>query len=146
YEYYNKVASFGGPQSGINGQVIRYADVLLMLAESYIQQGNIGSQPLTLINLVRSRPSVKAPVYMSLGSQANAMSILMRERQLELTGEQSRYFDLIRWGIAKQTINAERQIEEGTQPFQDKNVLLPIPLAEKNANSAVAKDISGDWN
>jgi len=74
------------------------------------------------------------------------MTILMRERQLELTGEQSRYFDLIRWGIAKQTINAERQIEDGTQPFQDKNVLFPIPLAEKNANATVAKDISGDWN
>ena len=146
YEYYNKQASFGGPQSGINGQVIRYADVLLMLAESYIQQGNTGSQPLTLINQVRSRPSVKAPAYASLGSQENAMSILMRERQLELTGEQSRYFDLIRWGIAKQTINAEMHVENGTQPFQDKNVLLPIPLAEKNSNSAVAKDISGDWN
>jgi hypothetical protein len=146
YEYYNKQSSFGGPQSGINGQVIRYADVLLMLAESYIQQGNTGAQPLALINQVRSRPSVNAPVYTSLGSQANAMSILMRERQLELTGEQSRYFDLIRWGIAKQTINAERQVEDGTQPFQDKHVLFPIPLAEKNANSAVAKDISGDWN
>jgi len=146
YEYYNKVSSYGGPQSGINGQVIRYADVLLMLAESYIQQGNTGVQPLALINQVRSRPSVNAPLYTSLGSQTVAMDILARERQLELTGEQSRYFDLIRWGIAKQTINAERQVEDGTQPFQDKNLLFPIPLAEKNANSAVAKDIVGDWN
>ncbi len=146
YEYYNKVASFGGPTSGINGQVIRYADVLLMLAESYIQQGNTGAQPLALINQVRSRPSVNAPLYTSLGSQTEAMTILMRERQLELTGEQSRYFDLIRWGIAQQTINAERLIEDGTQPFQAKNVLFPIPLAEKNANPNVADDISGDWN
>jgi len=38
------------------------------------------------------------------------------------------------------------QIENGTQPFQDKNVLFPIPLSEKNANATVAKDISGDWN
>ncbi|MBB6131134.1 RagB/SusD family nutrient uptake outer membrane protein [Mucilaginibacter lappiensis] len=146
YEYYNKVESFGGPQSGINGQVIRYADVLLMLAEAYIQQGNTGGQPLALINQVRSRPSVNAPLYTSLGGQSQAMTILMRERQLELTGEQSRYFDLIRWGIAKQTINTERQAEDGTQPFQDKNVLLPIPISEKNANPNVAKDISGDWN
>ena len=146
YEYYNKVASFGGPQSGINGQVIRYADVLLMLAESYIQQGNVGAQPLALINQVRSRPSVNAPLYPSLGTQANAMTILMRERQLELTGEQARYFDLIRWGIAKQTINAEMQAEKGIAPFQDKNVLFPIPLSEKNSNSAVAADVSADWN
>jgi hypothetical protein len=146
YEYYNKVASFGGPQSGINGQVIRYADVLLMLAEAYIQQGNTGSQPLALINQVRSRPSVNAPLYTSLGGQPQAMTILMRERQLELTGEQSRYFDLIRWGIARQTINSQRQAEDGTQPFLEKNTLLPIPLSEKNANPNVGKDISNDWN
>jgi len=146
YEYYNKVASYGGPQSGINGQVIRYADVLLMLAESYIQQGNTGAVPLGLINQVRSRPSVNAPLYTSLGSQTQAMGILMLERQLELTGEESRYFDLIRWGIAQQTINAEMQIEIGTQPFQPKNVLFPIPLQEKNTNPAVAGDIAGDWN
>ena len=101
---------------------------------------------MALINQVRSRPSVNAPLYISLGSQPQAMAILMRERQLELTGEQSRYFDLIRWGIAKQTINSQRQIEDGTQPFQDKNVLFPIPLSEKNANPNVGKDIGSDWN
>ena len=44
YEYYYLVPSYGGPQSPINGQVIRYADVLLMLAETYIQLGNWGAQ------------------------------------------------------------------------------------------------------
>jgi hypothetical protein len=144
YEYYNQVASYGGPQSGINGQVIRYADVKLMLAEAYIQQGITGAVPLGLINDVRNR--VGAVPYTTLGAQADALKILMRERQLELCGEQSRYFDLIRWGIAKQTINAERQIEDGTQPFQDKNVLLPIPLQEKSANPNVANDIRNNWN
>jgi hypothetical protein len=147
YEYYNTVASYGGPQSGINGQVIRYADVLLMLAETYIQQGNFGAQPLALINQVRDR--VGAVEYTSLGSsQTAAMAILARERQLELTGEQSRYFDLIRWGTAMQVINAERAAEpgDGTQPFQAKNVLFPIPDVEKDYNPNVADDISNGWN
>ncbi|WP_221389678.1 RagB/SusD family nutrient uptake outer membrane protein [Dyadobacter sp. NIV53] len=146
YEYYNEVAAYGGPQSSINGQVIRYGDVLLMLAESYIQQGNSGAEPLALINQVRKR--VNAFAYTSLGSQTAAMTILMRERQLELTGEQSRYFDLIRWGIAKQTINSIRATEpgDGKQPFQDKNLLFPIPDVEKNYNPNVAKDIANDWN
>jgi hypothetical protein len=144
YQYYNLIAVYGGPQSGINGQVIRYADVLLLLAEAYIQQGNTGAEPLALINQVRAR--VGAPIYTTLGDQANAFKILMLERQLELTGEQARYFDLIRWGIAKQTINAQRLIEDHTQPFEDKNVLLPIPISEKNANPNVAKDITNDWN
>jgi hypothetical protein len=147
YEYYNQVASYGGPQSPINGQVIRYADVLLMLAESYIQQGNFGNQPLALINQVRAR--VGAVPYTILGTdQTSAMAVLMRERQLELCGEQSRYFDLIRWGIAKQTINAERGAEpgDGKQPFQDKNVLFPIPDVEKNYNANVAKQVNNGWN
>ena len=73
YEYYNEQAQMGGTKSGINGQVIRYADVLLMLAEAYIQQGNTGSEPLNLINQVRSRPSVNAVPYPSLGDQASAL-------------------------------------------------------------------------
>ncbi len=144
YEYYESTAQYGGPASPINSQVIRYADVLLMIAETYIQSGNTGSEPLNLINQVRAR--VGAEAYTSLGSQSNAMNILKRERQIEFSGEQSRYFDLIRWGIAKETINAEKQVQMGTQPFQDKNVLLPIPQSEKDANPNVAKDIQNNWN
>jgi hypothetical protein len=140
------VSSYGGPQSPINGQVIRYADVLLMLAETYIQQGNTGSQPLALINQVRAR--VSAVPYTTLGDQTSALNILIRERQLEFTGEQLRYFDLLRWGIIKQTINSERAAEpgDGSQPFQDKNLLFPIPDVEKDYNPNVAKDIQNGWN
>jgi len=144
YEYYDKVQKIGGTKSGINGQVIRYADVLLMLAETYIQQGNTGSAPLDLINQVRAR--VSAVPYTSLGSQSQAFDILKRERRLELSGEQSRYFDLIRWGIAKQTLNAERAAEGDTHQFQDKNLLFPIPQYEKDTNPNVASDVSNDWN
>jgi len=145
YEYYDLVKSYGGPASGINGQVIRYADVLLMLAEANIQIGN-NAGALTLINQVRGRKSVNAVPYASLGTQDQAMAILMRERQLEFTGEQSRYFDLIRWGLAKQTLNSERLVEENTQPFQDKNLLLPIPISERSTNPNISADIKNDWN
>ncbi|HCN82759.1 MAG TPA: RagB/SusD family nutrient uptake outer membrane protein, partial [Sphingobacteriaceae bacterium] len=60
--------------------------------------------------------------------------------------EQSRWFDLIRWGIAKSAINAEKQTQIGSQPFQDKNVLLPIPQLEIDANHSVAADIKNNWN
>lgn len=115
-----------------------------MLAEAYIQQGNMGNVPLGLINDVRQR--VGAVAYTSLGDKENAMKIIMRERQLEFCGEQSRYFDLIRWGVAKQTINSQKLEEEGTQPFQDKHILLPIPVEEKSANPNVASDIQNNWN
>ncbi len=144
YEYYDEQEKIGGTKSGINGQVIRYADVLLLLAEAYIQQGNTGNEPLDLINQVRSR--VGAVPYPSLGDQANAFGILKRERRLELSGEQSRYFDLVRWGIAKETLNAERASEGDNHVFQDKHVLFPIPQYEKDTNPGVANDIANDWN
>jgi starch-binding outer membrane protein, SusD/RagB family len=146
YEYYNLVEKYNEPKSPINGQVIRLADVMLMLAEAHIQQGNTGNTPLALIDSVRSRS--KATLYTTLGDKTNAMKILMRERQLELCGEQSRYNDLIRWGIAMQTINAEKGAEpgDGTQPFQQKHVLLPIPDSEKNYNPNVANDVKNGWN
>jgi hypothetical protein len=143
YEYKEKAEL---PQSDINSQVIRYADVLLMYAEAQINSDKV-AEALPLINKVRTRSGAFA--YSTLGSKEEAMKKLMLERQLELTGEQVRWFDLVRWGIAKQTLNAEKKAKypNSSQPFfQDKHVLFPIPLAEKNTNPLVAKDISGDWN
>ncbi|HCN82758.1 MAG TPA: RagB/SusD family nutrient uptake outer membrane protein, partial [Sphingobacteriaceae bacterium] len=90
YENYEYVPQMGNLNDNINTQVIRYADVLLMLAEANIQTGSL-SAALPLINQVRAR--VGAFQYTTLGSQNNAMQILMRERQLEMCGEQSRWFD-----------------------------------------------------
>ncbi|MCF2492894.1 RagB/SusD family nutrient uptake outer membrane protein [Dyadobacter sp. CY22] len=143
YEYKEKGEL---PQSDINSQIIRYADVLLMLAEAQIQVGKIG-EALPLINKVRARSGAFA--YTALGSKDEAMKKLMLERQLELVGEQVRWFDLIRWGIAKETLNAEKKAKYPASSqsfFQDKHVLFPIPLTEKNTNPLVAKDITNDWN
>lgn len=74
------------------------------------------------------------------------MDKLMLERRLELTGKQARYFDLLRWGTIKQVINAEKQAQIGAQPFQDKNLLLPIPPLEKDTNPVLAGDVQGGWN
>ncbi len=70
---------------------------------------------------------------------SSAVSISSCTQRVMLCGEQVRYFDLIRWGIAKQTINAEKQAQGGIQPFQDKNVLLPIPQSEKDGISEMIK-------
>ncbi|RFS19285.1 RagB/SusD family nutrient uptake outer membrane protein [Chitinophaga silvatica] len=143
YQYYEDVKSYGGPQSGINSLVIRYADVLLMIAETYIQQNDPNSaQPY--INDVRKRAG--AFEYTTLGGKDNAMQLLMRERRLELAGEQSRYFDLLRWGLLKTVLNAELKDQYEAETFQDKNVLLPIPQQEKDTNPNVSGDVANSWN
>jgi starch-binding outer membrane protein, SusD/RagB family len=149
YEPYEEIEKIDGPQSEINSQVIRYADVLLMLAESYIFK-NDNTKALPLINKVRKR--VGAFEYTKLGTQAEAIALLQRERQLELAGEQLRYFDLLRWGVLKATVNAEKNAVRSKyptlqiDPFKDKHLLFPIPQSEKDANASLSKDITNEWN
>ncbi len=144
YQNYETRAKEDIPQSNINSQAIRYADVLLMLAEALIES-NRAADALPHINAVRTRS--KAFAYNSLGDQANARSIVRRERRLELCGEQSRWFDLARWGTARATLNAEKNaIIPNSNPFRDFNVLLPIPALERQTNPALSSDIANDWN
>lgn len=146
YEPYEFQQYTQAPRSSINTQVVRYADVKLMLAECYIEQHVKLSEAVALINDVRNRPSVMAVNYLTTLNQANARTALRRERQIELAGEQARWFDLRRWGIAKETQNAERPAGAGQRAFENKHQLLPIPLGEIQTNQAVAGDIANDWN
>ena len=143
YELYEKQNNYGQPDSPINGQIIRYADVLLMLAEAYIEDGKI-AQALPLINQVRKRSG--AFEYTALGDKAKATTILRRERQMELAGEQHRFFDLVRWGTLVATINAEKQAAVGISPVKDFHVLLPIPQAERDANPTLDAQVNNNWN
>jgi hypothetical protein len=143
YELYESRPFYGQPDSYINSQVIRYADVLLMLAEAYIEN-NQADLALPLINAVRARSG--AFEYTSLGGQAEARTILRHERQIELAGEQHRFFDLVRWGTLVQTINAEKLESGGIQPVKDYHILLPIPQAERDANPLLDAQINNNWN
>lgn len=147
YEPYEFQEFTSAPRSGINTHVIRYADILLMLAEANIEKGSPDLvKGIGYINQVRNRPSVAAANYPTTLSQANARIALRRERQIELAGEQSRWFDLTRWGIAKQVLNQEHPAGPGQFPFLDKHVFLPIPIDERNSNEALSSDVANDWN
>lgn len=149
YCSYEDVEKSDIPTSEINSQVIRYADVLLMLAEAKIFQ-NRPADALPLINQVRKR--VGAFEYKTLGTQDNAVKVLQKERQLELAGEQVRYFDLIRWGNYITTINPEKNAvifkypTLKQNPAQPRHVLWPIPQSEKDSNPAVSSDVANGWN
>lgn len=143
YNNYEYIEKEGLPEGSTNYCLIRYADILLMHAEALIELNQL-QEALSLINQVRSR--VHAFEYSSLINQDNARLLLRRERQLEFCGEEQRFFDLIRWGIAKATINSEKQASGHEAPFRTKDILLPIPQSEKDLNPLVAKDVADDWN
>ncbi|MEM8897755.1 MAG: RagB/SusD family nutrient uptake outer membrane protein [Bacteroidota bacterium] len=118
-------------QSGINFRSIRYADVLLMLAEAQNELGN-QAEAVSLMNQVRARPSVDMPplptATFPAGSQAEVFEAIQHERIMELTSEQVRYRDILRWGIGSRVIPAW---------VSGKHELLPIPQQEIDANVAV---------
>jgi hypothetical protein len=124
----------GAGASGNNIRIMRYADILLMMAESELRLGNpLGC--IEYINRVRRRFGVfeyTAGNY----SQNEIFELLKKERELELMGDGSRFNDLKRWGILEETLNPEFQKKYGTQPVNATHYFFPIPQREIDTNNA----------
>ncbi|MCM5663695.1 RagB/SusD family nutrient uptake outer membrane protein [Galbibacter mesophilus] len=121
-------------ETGLNHRVIRYAEVLLNLAECEIEVGSI-SQAVNYMNMVRQRPSVNMPPYPTaqypVGSKQQAFEALMHEKMVELGGEQIRNRDLLRWRAqGKLTVDPITY-------YTPKHQLLPIPLSEIDNNANI---------
>lgn len=148
---YFKLGPFMG--SAKNYDVLRYDDILLIQAEAYIESGQ-SEKALPLINQVRARAAAstgrlkkldgtfasnyKIQEYTAAGwTQTYARKALQWERRLEFATEGERFFDLVRWGIAEQTLNAYLDIEKVRRPFlatahftAGRDEYLPIPQSE----------------
>lgn len=149
--YYYKLGPFMGTAKNID--VLRYDDILLMLAEAYIELGE-QDEALPLINQIRTRAAASTgrlhkkdgtfPTkynvknYLSSGwTQDYARKALRWERRLEFATEGERFFDLVRWGIAAKTLNAYLDVEKGRRTFLStakftagRDEYLPIPQSE----------------
>ncbi|MGW1453948.1 RagB/SusD family nutrient uptake outer membrane protein [Salegentibacter agarivorans] len=138
---------------------IRYADVLLMRAEALIELGR-QNEALPLINEVRERANQSTSLISSYAtntgispyldgeninwSQDVAREALRWERRLELAMEGNRFFDLVRWGIAGETLNKyyseeaeEATYYEGASFDEGREEYLPIPQAQINFSQDV---------
>lgn len=113
--------------SGINFKVIRYADVLLMMAEAANELG-MQAEAIGYINQVRARADV--PLLGLDLTQGEVFDAIVHERYVELAGEQVRFADLVRWGMAADYLG-EYGFQEGV------NELWPIPNDEIAANDAI---------
>lgn len=128
---------FLGDDYGPNWRIVRYSDVLLMLAEALNQDGRT-NEALDYINLVRNRAEI-APLS-GLG-QADLAQAIIDERVMELTGEGHRFFDLVRWGLAEAYLGANsahagphpKSISGGTFTA-GRDELVWIPRSELLAN------------
>lgn len=151
---FKKIGPFYGSAKNID--IIRYADVLLWKAEALIELGRF-AEALPLINQIRTRAKNStqrtrfadgtAPSnYLTneyvdgvniIWNQENARKALQWERRLEFAMESPRFFDLVRWGIAAETLNAYLTVEKTRRTFlsaavftKGRDEYFPIPQRE----------------
>ncbi|MDT0605629.1 RagB/SusD family nutrient uptake outer membrane protein [Croceitalea rosinachiae] len=130
-----------GQTVGVNWRLIRYSDVLLMLAEAENENGDQAAA-IDLINQVRQRAEI-ADLPAGL-SQQEVFDAIVEERIMELTGEGHRFLDLVRWGLADDVMGQGSTIAGGRHPKSlagesafftpGRDELLWIPVPELNAN------------
>jgi hypothetical protein len=128
---------FVGGGTALNLNLIRFSDVILLAAEAEIEAGSLANA-FTLLNRVRSRaqnsrtvtfPATRGvplvrPYTVPFANQTEARNAVRLERLLELGMEGHRFFDLVRWGIATNELNAFYNYES---PLPYQILLKPKP-------------------
>jgi len=124
---------------------IRYAEILLNYAEAQNEAVGPDASVYTALNQIRSRAGM--PNITTGLSQSDMRLAIQNERQIELSFEDHRFYDVRRWKIAnvtenvpaygiKPTKNADgtitytKFIALGNRKFDDKNYWMPIPKSE----------------
>lgn len=128
----------GGFQTnGNNLRLIRYAEVLINLAECEAEVGTL-DKAVEYLNMVRARPSVDMPPYPTaqypVNSKDEVIRAIIHEKRVELSAEDIRNRDLLRW-------RAEGKLDgEPISYFvPNKFELLPIPQSEIDNNPMLSQ-------
>jgi|AGTN01.1.fsa_nt_gi SusD family. len=131
----------------INRTVIRYAEVLLLKAEAINElNGAPNAEAYEAINQVRRRAFKHFPVTNPSADDLPAgldyegfKAKIQQERVFELTYEQNRTTDLIRWRVYVKTLrdavsNGYVDAEYGKQDVKLKHYRFPIPKTQRDIN------------
>ena len=132
-----------------NWPFLRYADVLLIYAEALNELGQ-SDAAIEYLNKVRARSNATLASVSGSGAldtPVKRRSAIIEERAKELACEGDRRWDLIRWGIYLDAMNAIGGSDDAgvLKTRQQRNLLFPIPVAEINTNSAINQNNPG-WN
>lgn len=120
--------------------ILRYADVLLMLAEVYEEMGQ-ADQAIPFLNEVRARAglpdyatSLRNSAYASLCPTLKLA--ILHERRVELAFENQRWYDLLRFFSPSELVTymhkkkSENYGISNLQNFSEKDIYYPIPYDE----------------
>lgn len=145
--------------TGLDVNIIRLADVWLMAAECEVEANNLPGA-LKLVNDIRKRaatlPAKKTGTganaaaynvkpYPSFANQADARTAVRTERRIELAMEGHRFFDLVRWGVAKSVLESYSSFEGTYLPaykgltFSANSEYWPVPQVEIDRSNGALK-------
>lgn len=123
-----------GGASWINHRIIRYADVILMLAEASNEMGD-GQTAEDNLELIRKRASGNLPATRTIVpkitfvDKAQMRQAIKDERRWEFAMEGCRFYDLVRWGDAI--------TELGSLGYTNRCRYYPIPQKAINLSGGV---------
>lgn len=123
-----KLYQFSTTPSNEYPTVFRLAEQYLIRAEARTELGNLTgtNSALSDINMVRNRAGLTDT---TASTKAELMSIIERERKLELFGEWGhRWLDLKRWSKSNDVLSTSKP------NWQPTDTLYPLPLIEMNKN------------
>ncbi len=125
-----------GPEHLDYAPIIRYAEVLLNLAEAEARISGVTQRAVDMLNAVRGRSD--ASVQFTTGSFASAdelITAILRERRIELLGEGFRAFDIQR---LLQPFPAKGPV--GEVPVSASEYIWPIPSGERAVNKLIVQN------
>lgn len=130
----------------INYPIIRYADVLLMLAECYNETGKL-AEAVNLVNQVRARVGMpglnSGPAWLAVNSKEEMFRRIKHEREVELAAEGHSFSDMRRWGILEETARNVAGFTGKvyyTRVVRERDYLWPIPGAEMDKNDNLVQN------
>ena len=128
----NKYSNTSNPADKDDIKVIRYADVVLILAEAYARLNNEPSA-LTYLNMVAKKRDPSFAGYTSTGAQL--IADIVNERRKELAFEGDRYWDLMRLNLPiTNHLKNQNPLTPFPIPVTDYHRIFPIPQAEIDVN------------
>ena len=146
---YEDVTNDAIDNADANWPFLRLADVILIYAEA-LNELDKPSDALAQLNKVRTRANADRASMggkRALTTKEARRSAIIEERAKELACEADRRWDLIRWGIYLDAMNAIGGNDDGgvNKNRTERNLLFPIPQQEINTNSNINTNNPG-WN
>lgn len=128
--------SEGDAKSAVNERVMRYANVLLLLAECELNQQNMDGA-IGYLDQIRDRANLNKYEVAHAKTQEAVKQDIINQRAIEFFRDGERFDDLRRWGLIKQALEAAKNNEYHTQRYTnytDKYQYFPIPAKEIQTN------------